>query len=119
MENGEENKITVNKTELCNGPVKPNIVFFGEKLPEKFHWGWDRIRNKKMWSLELEPKDLFEDGGCDLVIVIGTALAVFPFCATPTMAAKECPKVLINMENLAHNGYDFDDLLNYPERLFI
>ena len=50
--------------------------------------------------MELEPKPLFEDGGCDLMLIIGTALAVFPFCATPVQADKSCPKVLINMENL-------------------
>lgn len=53
------------------------------------------------------------------MIVIGTALAVFPFCATPGMAEKDCPSVLINMENLPHNGYDYEDLFNYPNRLFI
>lgn len=67
----------------CGGPVKPKITFFGEKLPEKFHWGWDRIRNKK-WTAKGEPEEiLFEDGGCDLMITIGTALAVMPFNMTP------------------------------------
>jgi len=32
---------------------------------------------------------------------------------------KEVPKVLINLENTAKEGYDFDDLYNYPERLFL
>lgn len=78
--NGEAKVET--RTGLCNGPVKPRIVFFGEKLNERFHWGWDRIRNKEFWSKEENPPDLFEDGGCDLMIVIGTALAVYPFSAT-------------------------------------
>lgn len=25
----------------------------------------------------------------------------------------------MNMENIAHNGYDFEDLLNHPERLLL
>lgn len=79
-ENGEPKKMS--KTGLCNGPVKPEIVFFGEKLPDKFHWGWDRIRNKEFWSKVDNPPDLYEDGGCDLMLVIGTALAVYPFSAT-------------------------------------
>ncbi len=36
---------------ICNGPVKPCITFFGESLPEKYIWGWDRIRNKKIYPL--------------------------------------------------------------------
>ena len=108
------------KEEPCNGPVKPEIVFFGEKLPEKFHWGWDRIRNKSFYYIGLEePKPLFEDGGCDLMIVIGTALAVFPFSGTVSQAEKECPKVLINLNNTATEGYDFEDLANFPERLYL
>lgn len=31
------------KMEVCNGPIKPDIVFFGECLPKKFEWGWERI----------------------------------------------------------------------------
>ena len=31
--------------EICNGPIKPDIVFFGEGLPKKFEWGWIRISN--------------------------------------------------------------------------
>ena len=62
-------------------------MFFGEPLPEKFHWGWDRIRNTPMFYIGLEePKPLFEDGGCDLMIVIGTALVVFPFSGTVSQA---------------------------------
>jgi hypothetical protein len=41
------------------------------------------------------------------MIVIGTSLAVPPFSNTIFKAKKECPKVLINLENLAENGFDF------------
>ncbi len=58
--------------EGCGGPVKPDIVFFGEGLPDKFHRAWEKIKNDGG----------SEDGGCDLMIVVGTALAVPPFCNT-------------------------------------
>ena len=103
----------------CNGPVKPNIVFFGEKMAENFHWGWERMNNIKFWSLEDNPPPLFEDGGCDLKIVIGTALAVFPFSSTPMQGGKDTPCVLINLENLEHNGFDFEDFFEHPERIFL
>jgi NAD-dependent SIR2 family protein deacetylase len=63
------------KKVLCNGPVKSNITFFGEKMPSRFHWGWDVINNTKWQSTD--PID--ESYGCDLMIVIGTGLAVWPF----------------------------------------
>ena len=36
---------------------------------------------------------------CDLLIVMGTALAVSPFNMIPDIIPKEVPKVLFNMEN--------------------
>ena len=105
--------------ETCNGPVKPGIVFFGEPLPEKFHWGCNRIRNRKFNSQEENPAPLFEDGGCDLMIVIGTALAVYPFSITPSEPSRETPKVLINLQNTAAAAWDFEDLYNHPERLWL
>jgi NAD-dependent SIR2 family protein deacetylase len=108
---------------VCNAPVKPNITFFGEAMPQKFHWAHDMIRNKpdNYWKLseEEKKKPLFENGGCDLMIVAGTALAVHPFSATLLQTEKNTPKVLINMENLRHNGADFEDLYNFPERLYL
>jgi NAD-dependent deacetylase sirtuin 2 len=46
----------------CNSVVKPDIVFFGENLPQKF---FDRV--------EADLK------ACDLLIVMGTSLTVQPF----------------------------------------
>ena len=45
----------------CEGPVKPEIVFFGEDLPDNFSEACEIA------------------SGADLLIVIGTALAVSPF----------------------------------------
>lgn len=46
-------KSTKTYKEPCKGPVKPNIVFFGDKLPKGFHDGWDLIRNTEhLWTKE-------------------------------------------------------------------
>ena len=50
------------------GPVKPNIVFFGEALPASFFWKLRHVRS------------------CDLLIVVGTALAVAPFNGLVSLA---------------------------------
>ena len=84
----------------CGGPVKPDIVFFGEGLPHDF--------TSYMWGGKMNEK-------CDLMIVIGTALAVWPF----NMVVDEvnCPQVLINLTNTANEGFDFEDR-SQPDRLF-
>jgi NAD-dependent SIR2 family protein deacetylase len=45
----------------------------------------------------------------DLLIVIGTALAVGPFNQIVEIVSDKVPKVLINMENTAYSGFEFDD----------
>ena len=49
----------------CGGLIKPDIVFFGEPLPHKFNW--------------MSTADM---ASCDLLIVMGTSLAVQPFAGT-------------------------------------
>ena len=61
----------------------------------------------------------FKGGGCDLMIVIGTALAVMPFNSTVHKAKNGCPKILLNLENTEKEGFDFQDIENHPGRLFI
>lgn len=75
----------------CNGPVKPDLVFFGESLPDNFH---SAAFNAS--------KDT------DLLIVMGTSLQVSPFNNVVKTVGKKVPKVLINMENTVDAGYDFD-----------
>ncbi|XP_059610515.1 NAD-dependent protein deacetylase Sirt2 [Phlebotomus argentipes] len=65
----------------CNGVVKPDIVFFGENLPESFH--------------QLPAKD-FKD--CDLLIIMGTSLEVQPFASLPDRASDSCVRLLVNRE---------------------
>ena len=76
----------------CGGPVKPNIVFFGEALPKEF-------------LKSIEDKNLAE---VDLLLVMGTALAVSPFNLVPQLIKHKCPKVLFNMNNTKETGgYEF------------
>lgn len=64
-----------------HGLIKPDIVFFGEPLPNRFG--------------KLLPKDVEQ---ADLLIVIGTSLAVTPVNAIPKMISNKCPRVLLNHE---------------------
>lgn len=68
----------------CKSLVKPDIVFFGESLPERFHES----------IMEDFPK-------CDMLIVMGTSLQVQPFASLVNMVKKDCPVLLINMVNSA------------------
>lgn len=65
----------------CSGLVKPDIVFFGEGLPERFFDLWDDD------SEEVE-----------IAIVAGTSLAVYPFAALPSEVGKGALRVLSNLE---------------------
>jgi NAD+-dependent protein deacetylase SIR2 len=77
----------------CNGLVKPDIVFFGEALPEAFH------RNR---SLPAE---------ADLAIVMGTSLTVQPFASLPSFVREDTPRILINLERVGGLGGRADDVL--------
>ena len=58
---------TIPKCEECKGIVKPDIVFFGEALPDRF--------------ITLLGEDFSK---CDLLIIIGTSLSVHPFAGLVT-----------------------------------
>ena len=77
----------------CDGLVKPDIVFFGEQLPEQFH------KNRHVPSYG------------DLVLVMGTSLTVQPFASLPEMARDETPRVLFNLERVGTFGTRPDDVL--------
>ena len=65
----------------CPGLVKPDIVFFGESLPQRY---FDK-------SSDDFPK-------CDLLIVCGTSLKVQPFASLIKQVPDSCPRLLINNE---------------------
>lgn len=71
------------QTADCDGIIKPDIVFFGEALPSRF---FDLL------------DDDFDD--CDLLIVIGTSLAVSPVNGLVGQVKKDTVRVLINNEKV-------------------
>ena len=65
----------------CVGNVKPDIVFFGEDLPDRFH--------------KLLKKDIPK---ADLLLVMGTSLQVAPVSMIPDMV--RCNRVLFNRDKV-------------------
>ncbi|XP_063217308.1 NAD-dependent protein deacetylase sirtuin-1 [Bacillus rossius redtenbacheri] len=73
------------------GVMKPDIVFFGEGLPERFH--------------DCMAKDKDE---CDLLIVVGSSLKVRPVALIPSSVSPDVPQILINREPLPHFNFDVE-----------
>nr|XP_020665072.1 NAD-dependent protein deacetylase sirtuin-1 [Pogona vitticeps] len=71
--------------------IKPEIVFFGENLPEQFH------RAMK-----------YDKDEVDLLIVIGSSLKVRPVALIPSSIPHEVPQILINREPLPHLHFDVE-----------
>ena len=80
-------------TPECNGLVKPDIVFFGEQLPDEF------FHNR------------FLPASADLCIVMGTSLSVQPFASLPQICSEGVPRVLINKEVVGGFGSRADDVV--------
>jgi NAD-dependent SIR2 family protein deacetylase len=74
----------------CTGYVKPDIVFFGEGLPHKFH-------NSLKKDLRV----------ADMVLILGTSLNVAPVSMIPEMVEGNCKRVLLNRELVG--DLDLDD----------
>jgi NAD+-dependent protein deacetylase SIR2 len=68
--------------ELCETPVKPDVVLFGEQLTVNL----------------MDYVHLI--GQADLVFVLGTSLKVYPFNILVQVISKETPTVLINFEDV-------------------
>lgn len=77
----------------CDGLVKPDIVFFGEALPESFY------NNRHV------------PGQADMAFIMGTSLTVHPFAGLPDLVREDCPRVLFNMERVGSLGTLADDVL--------
>ena len=90
------------KCQKCDkkGLVKPDIVFFGENLPDRF--------------FDLAKQDFPK---ADLLIVMGTSLTVYPFAGLISKVGFNTPRVLINRDPVGaatpmmlmrgHLGFDF------------
>ncbi|KAH7729339.1 NAD-dependent deacetylase SIRT1 [Aphelenchoides avenae] len=82
------------------GVVKPNIVFFGEDLGDRFHIQMG------------EDRDLV-----DLLIVVGSSLKVQPVALIPFNLDPSVPQILINREQLPHYQADITLLGNCDDIL--
>ncbi len=67
--------------EKCKSPCKPDIVFFGESLPDRF---FDKVAEVKH--------------DCDFLMIMGSTLQVMPFNMLPLMVGPEVPRLVINNE---------------------
>ncbi|XP_062535674.1 NAD-dependent protein deacetylase Sirt2 [Armigeres subalbatus] len=84
----------------CGGVIKPDIVFFGEGLPERFH--------------VLPNKDFAE---CDLLIIMGTSLTVQPFASLVEYVNDDCVRLLINRDKVGGGGLGFLRSMMFGEGL--
>ncbi|CAN7983652.1 unnamed protein product, partial [Ixodes hexagonus] len=93
----------------CSCTIKPDIVFFGERLPERF--------------FVLSEEDFAR---CDLLIIIGTSLQVQPFAGLVDKVHNSIPRLLINLEKCGQGnlvskllglgcGLDFDSEANFRD----
>lgn len=71
----------------CGGVIKPDVVFFGENLPESFYT-----------LLENPPQG-------DLMLVLGTSLTVYPAAQFALQALGQIPSVLINGESTEYDRF--------------
>ncbi|CCW64087.1 unnamed protein product [Phytomonas sp. EM1] len=81
----------------CGGIIKPDIVFFGEQLPERF--------------FDVFTHDTKE---ADLVLIIGTSLEVRPFALLPMYVRPSIPRVVFNLHRVGGRMFYLpeDDLRN-------
>ncbi len=75
------------------GRVKPDIVFFGEELPQRCSTYVD-----------------VDTGKCDLLLILGTSLQVYPVASIPQLV--DCPVVLFNREDLNTGQSFFNGIKN-------
>ena len=73
--------------EKCAGILKPDVILFGEALPE-----------------EALQKAIYHSSNCDLFIAIGSSLAVFPAAYMPVHAKDGGAKLVII--NIGSTVYD-------------
>ena len=98
-----EQRLALDRIVLCghcegsDGYIKPEIVFYGENLPSSFKKNYVCDFNSRGLDSMGRPKNGFKLGPhCDLLIIMGTTLAVAPVNMLPKLTYK--PRVYINME---------------------
>ncbi|KAG4091044.1 SIR2-domain-containing protein [Neocallimastix lanati (nom. inval.)] len=85
---------------LDDAILKPDIVFFGEKLPDKFRKNFQKDKKK-----------------CDLLIVMGSSLKVSPVANIIEKIPHNVPQILINLESLIHVPSFDVQLLGYSDSI--
>jgi NAD-dependent SIR2 family protein deacetylase len=81
--------------------MKPDIVFFGENLPEKF-----------------DQQILLDRDQADLMIIMGSSLKVAPVSELVGFIPHSVPVILINREPVYHLHHSFDvQLLGYCDQI--
>jgi len=79
---------------VSDSPIKPAVVFFGEKMPQQFYDACEREKINKI----------------DLLIIVGTTLKVKPFGNVEKMVKPGTPKVLLNAtKDDVFRGNEFDE----------
>jgi NAD-dependent deacetylase len=86
-------KLGVPGCESCQGILKPDVVFFGEMLPER--------------TLE---EATIHANRCELMIVVGSSLVVYPAAYMPTYA-KEAGAKLVIINNAPTSFDDVADVV--------
>ncbi|KAH9922865.1 DHS-like NAD/FAD-binding domain-containing protein [Epithele typhae] len=89
----EEGRVLYCENAACKGLVKPDVVFFGESMPEALAGSMPKIDS------------------ADLLFVVGTSLTVQPFAKLAALAPAHCPRVLINLDFAGDIGMRPDDVL--------
>lgn len=83
--NGDENKSSILDNIpyclKCKGIIKPDIVFFGESLPKRY-----------------EILSATDFGKCDLLIIMGTSLKVYPFAGLVSEVPEYCLRLYLNKD---------------------
>jgi NAD-dependent SIR2 family protein deacetylase len=77
------------RCDICGGPCKPNVVFYGEDLNEDFY------------------KKIEESASFDLVLIMGTSLQVYPFAEIPRLMKTSSWKVVFNRDKVGRFLYSF------------
>mmetsp|Transcript_1352 Transcript_1352/g.1841 ORF Transcript_1352/g.1841 Transcript_1352/m.1841 type:complete len:350 (+) Transcript_1352:219-1268(+) len=77
----------------CHGSmIDGNPVLYGDDLPQRFYDCCDLDFD------QIIPKNASDSsaGTVDLILVFGTSLQVFPFCAVPNLVPRGCTRVIVN-----------------------
>ena len=82
----------------CGGILRPNVIFFGEMIPQEAHWRSQQVATD-----------------CDVMLVIGTSAVVQPAALMPVVAKESGAKIIeINPESTLLTGEISDYLIKGP-----